>query len=113
MQSFVKICNIADLEENRGKKFQLDQETEIALFKIKGKIHAVDNICPHNHTPKMFNGFVKDNCVLCPIHFYEFNLSDGDSSTFEGGNLRIFETKIEDDEIYVKPRETKTFNFDF
>jgi nitrite reductase/ring-hydroxylating ferredoxin subunit len=113
MQSFVKICKISDLEENRGKKFQLDAETEIALFKIKGKIHAVDNICPHNHTPKMYNGFVKDNCVLCPIHFYEFNLSDGDSSTFEGGNLRIFETKIEDDDIYVKPKKTKTFNFDF
>lgn len=113
MDNFIKICNLSELEENRGKKFQLEEETEIAVFKVKGKVYVVDNICPHNHTPKMYNGFVQDGCVLCPIHFYEFNLNTGDSSTFQGGNLRIFESKIEDDFLYVKPQEAKKFNFDF
>lgn len=113
MQSYVKICKISDLEEFKGKKFQLDSETEIAIFKIKENIYAVDNVCPHNHTPKMYNGYIQNGCVICPVHFYEFNLLSGDSKSFEGGNLRIFETKIEDDYLYVKPQETKKFNFDF
>ena len=113
MEDFIKICKISDLEENRGNKFQLDSETEIAVFKIKDKIYAVDNICPHNHTPKIFEGNIQNNCVICPIHFYEFNLINGSSESFQGGNLRIFETKIEDDELYVKPLETKKLNFDF
>jgi len=113
MLSFIKICKISDLEEFKGKKFQLDSETEIAVFKIKGKIYAVDNVCPHNHTPKMFNGFIKNNFVICPVHLYEFNLTSGKPKNYLGGNLRIFETKIEDEYLYVKPQETKKFNFNF
>jgi len=46
---FVKICEVSELFENEGKCFILDDETEIALFKVNNKIYAVDNICPHNH----------------------------------------------------------------
>lgn len=113
MESFVKTIKVSDLEENKGKKFNLDEDTEIAIFKVKGNIYVVDNICPHNHTPKIYNGFVYDETVVCPVHFYEFNLKTGDSADFEGGKLRIFEYKIEDDYIYVKPQPTKVYNFDF
>jgi nitrite reductase/ring-hydroxylating ferredoxin subunit len=113
MKDFMKICRISDLEEFKGQKFQLDSETEIAIFKIKEKIYAVDNICPHNHTPKIFKGFIKNNFVICPVHLYEFNLSNGKPKNNLGGNLRIFETKIEDDCLYVKPSKEKKFNFDF
>ena len=113
MNEFVKICPVSELEENRGYKFQLDSYTEIAVFKSNGNIHAIDNICPHNHAPKMANGFIKENCAVCPVHFYEFNLETGDSKGFEGGTLRIFETKIEDGFLFVKTQEPKSFNFDF
>jgi len=35
---FVKICNVYELIENEGQRFILDNETEIALFKVKDKI---------------------------------------------------------------------------
>jgi nitrite reductase/ring-hydroxylating ferredoxin subunit len=113
VHQFKKICKISVLEDFRGQKFLLNSKTEIAVFKIKDKIYVVDNICPHNHTPKMYNGFIKNNFVICPIHFYEFNLSTGKPKKYLGGNLRIFETKIEDDYLYVKPQEENKFNFDF
>jgi len=113
MDTFVKICTVDELEENRGYKFQLDSENEIAVFKSKGKIHVIDNVCPHNHAPKMSNGFIKGNCAVCPVHYYEFDLATGSSAGFQGGNLRIFEWKIEEGWIYVKPQEAKKFNFDF
>lgn len=113
MEDFIKICKISDLEEQTGYKFQLDNETEIAVFKINEKIHVVDNICPHNHTPKMFKGYLQNDHIVCPIHFYEFNLKTGESKAFEGGNLRIFETKTENGFLYVKPQESRKFNFDF
>ena len=113
MPYFIKICKISELEDFRGQKFQLDSETEIAVFKVKDKIYVVDNVCPHNHTPKMFNGFIKNDFVMCPVHLYEFNLKTGKPKNNLGGNLRIFETKIEDDFLYVKPQTLKKFNFDF
>jgi nitrite reductase/ring-hydroxylating ferredoxin subunit len=113
MKHFIKICAIADLEELKGHKFQLDSITEIAVFKIKDKIYAVDNVCPHNHTPKMYNGFIKNDFVVCPIHLYEFSLKDGKPKNFLGGNLELFETKIEDGFLFVKPSGKTKFNFDF
>lgn len=113
MKDFVRICKISDLDESQGRKFRLDSETEIAVFKVKDKIFAVDNVCPHNHTPKMFEGFIQNECVVCPVHFYEFSLTSGESKAFEGGKLRIFEIKIEDGILYIKPQESKKFNFDF
>ena len=113
MNEFVKVCSISELEENHGFKFQLDPDTEIAVFKSKNKIYAIDNFCPHNHAPKMADGFIKGTCAVCPVHFYEFSLETGDSKGFEGGTLRIFETKIEDGILYVKTKEPKKFNFDF
>lgn len=113
MKDFIKICKISDLEESKGYKFQLGSDTEIAVFKIKEKIIVVDNVCPHNHTPKMFEGYIQKESIVCPVHFYEFNLTSGESKAFEGGTLRIFETKIEDGYLYVKPQESKKFNFNF
>ncbi len=113
MLPFVKICKISDLEESKGYKFLIDNKNEIAVFKTKEKIFVVDNICPHNHAPKMFEGFIQKDCIVCPVHFYEFNLNSGESKAFEGGKLRIYETKIEDNYLYVKPQESKKINFDF
>ena len=112
MQAFVKICDISELEENKGYKFPLDDFIEVAVFKTKNKIYVVDNVCPHNHTPKMFNGFIKKDFIVCPVHFYEFNLKSGKAKNFLGGNLNIYETKIENDILFVKPKESK-FDFNF
>ena len=41
---FVKICEVSELFENEGKCFILDDETEIALFKVKNNIYKVRQV---------------------------------------------------------------------
>jgi 3-phenylpropionate/trans-cinnamate dioxygenase ferredoxin component len=112
-ENFARICKVSELSEKRGMSFELDDETEIALFKIDGKIHAVDNVCPHNHIPAMFQGYVEKDNIACPIHGFAFNVNTGEQSDKTGCRLRVFEVRIEDGEVYVKKPEKKIFDFEF
>jgi 3-phenylpropionate/trans-cinnamate dioxygenase ferredoxin component len=111
--SFVKICSDYELIENEGKLFELNDETEIALFKVKNKIYAVDNICPHNHSPVIFRGSIENNYISCPVHGFKFNLKTGKQPGRAGCTLRTFEVKTENNAVFVKKPERKTFDFDF
>ena len=110
---FIKICPTTEVYNCRGRSFPLDDETEIALFKVEGKIYAIDNVCPHNHTPQMFDGYIEDMYVACPVHGFRFHLETGVQPTKLGCKLRTFETKIIDEFVYVKKPAKKLFNFHF
>lgn len=109
---YIKICGISEIYNRKGKRFQLDDENEIAIFKVDGKYYAVDNICPHNHTTQMYDGYVEGMYVACPVHGFQFHLETGEQPTKMGCRLRTFEMKIENDDIYVKKPE-KRFDFKF
>ena len=98
--SFTKICSIHDLEEDIGKRFIID-ETEIAVFKSKGEIFALNNICPHQQTALIYDGFIEEGCVVCPAHGWKFDLRTGNKISGSRG-LDSYEVKIVDEKIYVK-----------
>jgi len=99
-ESFKKLCKVSELSERQGKRFIVD-ETEIALFKVDDEIYALSNICPHQHTALIYDGFIEDNCVVCPAHGWMFDLKSGKLKT---GNSRLttYPVIIEDDNIFVK-----------
>lgn len=112
-KNFVKICSISEIHDRRGKKFVLDDENEIALFKVGEKFYAVDNICPHNHTSQIYDGYIENLYVACPVHGFQFHLETGEQPAGKGCRLRTFELKIIDEYIYVKQPDEKRFDFDF
>ena len=98
--SFTKICSVHDIEEDAGKRFIID-ETEIAVFKSNGKIFALNNICPHQQTALIYDGFIEEGCVVCPAHGWKFDLRTGNKKSGSRG-LDSYEVKIVDEIIYVK-----------
>ncbi len=112
-KDFLRVCSVDELEEKKGFLFVVDDVTGIVLFKVNGKIFAVDNVCPHNHTPKMHLGYVEDENVLCPIHFFKFSLQTGKQTEDVGCTLPTYEVKIEGKDVYVEKPDNKYFNFDF
>ena len=98
--SFTKICSVHDIEENKGKRFIIN-ETEIAVFKTNGNIFALSNICPHQQTALIYDGFIEDGCVVCPAHGWKFDLRTGNKKSGSRG-LDSYEVKIVDEIIYVK-----------
>lgn len=105
LTGFEKICSVKDLHENAGKRFIVNN-TDIAVFLINDKIYAVSNICPHQHSALIYDGFIEDESIVCPAHGWMFNLKSGKTPTGTKG-LDTFETKIIDEQVYVKVEEKK------
>ena len=99
-EGFNFICKIADLQDNAGKRFIVN-ETEIAVFKISNEIYALNNICPHQQTAMIYDGFIEDGFVVCPAHGWKFNLHNGRKPGGSRG-LDSYEVKVVDDDVYVK-----------
>ncbi len=99
---FVFVADLDELKEKVGKKVFVGED-EIALFKVNGKIHALGNVCPHQHASIIFQGFIEEECVVCPAHGWEFNLKTG-KRKFGNKGLEVYEVHIEDKKIFVKKK---------
>lgn len=104
---FTKVCRVSELSENHGKRFLIN-DVDIAVFKVNGEIFVLNNVCPHQHTSVIYDGFVEDGCVVCPAHGWMFNLKTGKQPTGARG-LDSYQVKIIDDEVFaiVKAKELK------
>ena len=104
---FTKVCRVSELRENQGKRFLIN-DVDIAVFKVKEDIYVLNNICPHQHTSVIYDGFIEDGCVVCPAHGWMFNLKTGLQPTGARG-LDAYPVKIMDDVVFalIKPKELK------
>lgn len=107
-EGFTRLCKINELREKIGKRFIVNN-VEVALFKVDGEIYALNNICPHQHSPLIYDGFIEEGCVVCPAHGWMFDLKTGKMKTGSNG-LDSYEVKIINDDVYVKVFQKK-FNW--
>ena len=98
-EGFSFLCSIQDLPESHGRKFIIN-DIEIAVFKINSEVFAVSNICPHQQTHLIFDGFIEDEFVVCPAHGWKFNLRTGKKESGSNG-LQVYAVEIADDKIFV------------
>ncbi len=104
-EDFSKVCKLSELKEGVGKRAMID-EIDIALFKSGGKIYALQNVCPHQHLPVIYEGFIEDEKIYCPAHGWGFNLCDGKLGGKSKG-LDSYEVKISGDDIFIKAYSKK------
>jgi 3-phenylpropionate/trans-cinnamate dioxygenase ferredoxin subunit len=100
MEGYYKVCSVNQLNENGGKRFIVD-ETEIAVFKFGKEVYALNNVCPHQHTALIYDGFIEDGYVVCPAHGWKFDLKTGKQPGGQRG-LDCYPVKIVNDELFVK-----------
>ena len=98
---------VSELRENQGKRFLIN-DVDIAVFKVNGEIFVLNNVCPHQHTSVIYDGFIEDGCVVCPAHGWMFNLKTGLQPTGAKG-LDSYPVKIINYEVFaiVKAKELK------
>jgi nitrite reductase/ring-hydroxylating ferredoxin subunit len=104
-EGFTSICSLNELKESIGKKFIVN-DNEIAVFKINSEVFAVSNICPHQQTRLIFDGFIEDGFVVCPAHGWKFNLKTGKKDTGTNG-LDSYPVEIIDNQVYIKVHPKK------
>ena len=104
---YKKLCKLSALRENQGKRF-IVENVEIAVFKINEEVFAIGNVCPHQHTALLYDGFVENGCVVCPAHGWMFDIRTGKQPSGSRG-VDSYPVIIEDEEVYilVKAKELK------
>jgi nitrite reductase/ring-hydroxylating ferredoxin subunit len=104
-EGFTFLCSLNDLQECIGKKFLIN-DVEIAVFKINSEVFALNNICPHQQSHLIYDGFIEDEFVVCPAHGWKFNLRNGKKDSGSNG-LDTYPIKLVDENVFVKVHSKK------
>ena len=100
MKTWKKITHINDIPL-MGSRILQYQEEEIVLFKNrKEEIFALNNVCPHKQG-KLSEGLVHGKSVTCPLHNWDIDLETGEALGSDSGCTQVYESKIEEEMIYV------------
>ncbi len=99
--SFYEALEEASLAENHMEIVEV-QGRRIFLVKSNGKIHALDNACPHLGG-SLGRGTIKNGSVICPLHHWTFDLSTGRAIMgVADEKVPVFETKVENGKVFVQ-----------
>lgn len=104
MDSFIKLAPLAEITRLRPKRVSVGQ-AEVVLFNVEGRIHAVENNCPHQHFSRLHEGTLEGCTLTCPMHGWSFDLRTG-KPVNGGGALKIYEVQVRDGNVWVELPET-------
>jgi nitrite reductase (NADH) small subunit len=90
----VTLCPIEVIPENGGRQFRVDGR-EVAVFRVGGRVFALDGICPHQGGPLGFGEIVGEK-VLCPWHGWPFDLATGHCDPAPESSVAALAVRVED-----------------
>ena len=108
VKEFVRACSLSEMPKRFGKRVELEDGVEVAIFEINGTLYAVDNICPHQKFPMLYEGEVHDCVVTCPMHGWQFDIETGECLSGGSARLATYEVFVRDGDIMIeKPQQTQ------
>jgi nitrite reductase/ring-hydroxylating ferredoxin subunit len=101
MGEWRRVASAADLRDGEGFPVDLDG-IPIALYRIDGHLHAVDDVCTHEFAV-LSQGFVESGTIECPLHAAQFDIATGRCLCGPATeDLRSYEVRLDGDDIYVR-----------
>jgi nitrite reductase/ring-hydroxylating ferredoxin subunit len=97
--AWVKVCPLAALPPGAVTEFRIGDEV-FALCNHEGRVHALEGTCPHAHGP-MGQGLLNGRSIVCPWHFWGFDVETGENDYDASVKLRTFAVEIVEGEIYL------------
>lgn len=101
---FKKIGELKDLEPHGQFSRWLDDH-DILVYRHKGRVRALSNICPHFGGPVGFHR-MKDGKFTCLWHNFQFSADDGQCVNLPKLCLREYRLMVEGPNILVQLVET-------
>jgi nitrite reductase (NADH) small subunit/3-phenylpropionate/trans-cinnamate dioxygenase ferredoxin subunit len=102
MGVFQTVCKVQDIPQGEGKVVAMGRKI-IAVFRVDGRIYAIDDVCPHMGA-SLAGGYVENEFVTCPWHAWRFRLTDGAWADNPRGNLRVgcYPVRVEGDDVQIE-----------
>ena len=100
---FVRVGNVGQFQERRGRSVSLDG-ARVAVFRIDGRWYAIQDDCPHMGA-SLSMGRVGRNKVECHWHGWQFDLSPGSGDSRSGLCAKVYEVRIDGDDVLLRKPE--------
>lgn len=99
-----KAIHVGQLEtlKNDGAKVVKDGKHGIAVFLHEGKVHAIDNRCPHMGFP-LHMGSLCDGILTCHWHHARFDVKSGGTLDPWADDVPTYPVEVKDGEVWVNP----------
>jgi 3-phenylpropionate/trans-cinnamate dioxygenase ferredoxin subunit len=97
--TYFRIAKKSELPIGSMKNFEFEGN-EYLVANIEGNFYAVDNRCSHLRAP-LSSGELNGRIVVCPKHHNSFDIITGKAQTIHGHDLRVYNVKIEDEDILI------------
>src|SRR5262245_60788665 len=94
-----RVASTAEIAPGAGRLIEIAGE-KIALFNFNGEYYAIGDMCPHRGA-SLAEGFLDGGTVFCPLHCFDVNLKTGEWSIVPSLRVRIYEVKIDGEDILV------------
>jgi nitrite reductase/ring-hydroxylating ferredoxin subunit len=93
MIEFYPVCKFSEIGFDEAKSVTIENHA-IAIFNVKGKLYAIDDLCPHMKVP-LATGVLNGKNVICGAHFWEIDVTTGLSLKPQGHCVNTYPVKIE------------------
>lgn len=100
--AWVAFGNVEDIPEGRALIGTGAGGERIAVFKFKGRLSALSNVCSHQAGP-VGEGKVVLGLVTCPWHGYQYRLEDGCSPPPFKERIRKYRVRVKNGTVWVDP----------
>src|SRR5215210_3678031 len=97
--NFVRAARLDDVRAAGRTSVRLAGRS-LALFFHDGRVHALDNRCPHMGFP-LHRGTLQDGILTCHWHHARFDLESGGTFDQFADEARVFPVEIRDGEVWV------------
>jgi nitrite reductase (NADH) small subunit len=97
----IRVCRLEEIPLGLGRAFNIHGYS-IAIFRPRsGRVHAMDNECPHRGGP-LADGLLAGDRVVCPLHAYKFNLESGECEQKNICSVNTWIVQIHDGWLHVE-----------
>lgn len=97
---FVNVGRVSDVPDGRPRVFDVE-DRKIAVYRLDGAFHAIDDICTHDGGP-LAEGEVKGDVVTCPRHGARFNIRTGAALSFPAITpVETYPIRVEGEDLLV------------
>ena len=106
MSEFQTVCKISDVKDGEGRTVIIGNKL-IALFRVDGQYHAIDDVCPHMGA-SLSGGYLENDIVTCPWHAWRFRVTDGTWADNPRIKIGCYPVRVVNDEIQIQLTERES-----
>jgi nitrite reductase/ring-hydroxylating ferredoxin subunit len=99
---FIRVATLEEIQA-QGCVVVKGADRPIAVFHHEGRVHAVDNRCPHMGFP-LHKGTVKDGILTCHWHHARFDLASGCTFDLFADDVPAYAVEVRDGAVWVSAR---------